>query len=338
MLFIGGSAAAYYSYYVPKQTNQKVLSAISNLLSEKTSDGFSLEANISSGDASVPEIGIKLDNSVDSERNTRTDISIIYSAFNLSGSIITRASDQTAYLKINDLSTLLSLADSFVGGALSGLKEAIGDKWIKFDANTLTSELAGQGVNSDSANKCTTALQNLMGSNQQNLIDQLAAAYDANAFMKAKKVGSETINSSKATKYQLTIDKNKFIDFILSENIDLSNLESACGFSLKQAVENKESIKSQADALSITDTYIWLTNDKVVRIASKLTAEGTTLSVEATLTGKALDSSKPEDTVELNELIDEYKNQLLGDYLNQLNSSYPGGEIPVDLLQSIEDI
>lgn len=333
LLLGGGSAAAYYSYYQPRQTNKKVLEAIYRMAEETPFTSVKATLEATQDGSSSPMVALDMTAGSDADGNTRADMEVTYSALRLSGSMIART-DQSVFVKINELPTLLSLADSYTGAGLSSLGETIGDKWIKLDLSSLADTGLVDESQTSEATACTTALQNLFGSGRQAFMDQIAKVYDQNSFLSAKKVGGEAVEGQDTTKYSLTINKDKLSQFLTSDQLSLPELETACGMTGGTSDQDKQELQKSLNGVTVSDTYIWLSKSgTIAKMATKLGAEGTTVSMDMTFGSASLNADEPTDVITTDELMQQVQGLILNSYLN---SSSEDVQIPEEYLQGLE--
>ncbi|MCW1908573.1 MAG: hypothetical protein KIH63_004500 [Candidatus Saccharibacteria bacterium] len=324
LLLGGGSAAAYYSYYVPRQTNKRVLEAFFNLANANNFSSVTTTAEVMQNGSTSPAFAIDVTAGSDGEGNARADMDVTYSALRLSGSIIAR-NDNTAYVKINELSSLLDLAGSYTGADVSSLAATVGDKWIQVDASSLSQTGLVDDSQTAEANTCVAAIQEIFGSGRQAFMDQLVKVYDQNSFLTAKKVGREDVNGQSSTKYLLTIDKTKMANFLSSDQFDLPALETACNIASESTTDqDRQEMQDELNKLSISDTYLWLNkSNQVSKIATKLGSEGTDVQLGMTFGTDKLDAAVPSDVLPAETLLQEFQGALLNSYLGGQDALVP---------------
>jgi hypothetical protein len=335
LLIGGGGVAAYLGYVAPRQTNTKVLNAFYSLINEKSYSSFNMTAEVSSTDNSGTSFAMDVTNSGDAEGNTRTDMEVSYSAFRLRGSAITRTSDQSLYVKLNDLPGILGLVGTGIGSDFGAMADKIGDKWIKINTNTVGQTGLLPDEQSLTADACVGAVRRLFAEDRQQLLNELKAAFEDNRFMTAKKIGSDAVSGQPATKYSLEISKDKLAGFVLSDKIQLASLQSACKIEdVPTTDEDRNKLNAQLDKVTISNTHVWLdSNGKMVKFAADVDAEGMSVAMTLSFGNQQLDASEPTQVIGVDELVQEFQNMMM--------NSMPEGfesQIPEEYLQSLEGI
>lgn len=255
IIIIGSlSAYAYVGIYVPNKPNNVIKQAAVNAFNPNVLTGIGIKATINNKDnpsdpSIISIVAGKKDNLI------RADFDADISAFKVTGSLLVNDSDDTIYLKINELPTLINL------WGINDQKVAnkVGTKWIKVNPSDLNELGATQEGDALSNDKCLSAATKIITS--ENFKNEILKIYKNNEFAKATKISKEQVNGKNATKYKVDINESVSSNFLNQLETSLSNnlkaAESSC-------VLDDESSNDAADSeglLSDTkykDLYVWV--------------------------------------------------------------------------------
>lgn len=253
------SAYAYIGVYVPNKPNNVIKQAAVNAFSPNTLNGIAVKATINNKDNPSDPSVITI---VGGKKNDliRADFTADISAFKITGSVITNSKDDTIYLKINELPTLINMW----GINDAKIANNVGNKWIKVSPSDLNELGATQQGDALSNDKCVSATTKILTSDS--FKNDLVKLYQGNEFAAASKVAKEQVNGKNTTKYKIDINESKLNSFTdqleKSFNSSLKAIESTC-----VEKESASTSADTADLLSDTDykdLYVWVGPKKQV--------------------------------------------------------------------------
>jgi len=322
ILIAGGGAFAYFGYVLPNKPSNVVKAVMGNMLDPKTPQTYTLKTEVNASDVSSVTNKVMIDavTGSDKDGNTRIDISTEFSAFKVSGSIIARVTDKELYLKVNQLSSLLSLASGGQSSPqLQQLSKTIGDKWLRISADDLKDAGIIDTTTASKANECIDAYASYIKSSQTDVLKQFSTSYDKQDFVTITKVGSESVNGQKMTKYKLAIDQAKLKTFAegLGKQFEgpTKTLATKCGFEDTSSLTDKASSSSDTSSAKISDVYLWVNSKKQLgKLTATISDQSFKMTMALTAEDKQADTAKPTSVLTVKEL-----------NLEQLFSSFSGG-------------
>ncbi len=319
---LGGSAAAYFGVVVPNQPENKLKKAVQNL-SEQQITTVKGSVDIVSAGMSA-NVGVNMLH-VDPDKNVAlADMAVTVSGVKLPMEM--RYVDNTAYIKLGDLSTIKSLLAAYGGAEAAPLVDLVDTKvsnqWIEIDRTFLNQMTQGftQGLeenNSCSAAETTTKLRTSI-----NDMLQLATTDEANIYT-ITNTTEEDVDGQSATKMQLSIDDSKVSEFgkKVADLQSVKDLEKCF-----EGTENKD-VQEAADSGKITTFNVWVDGNKQIKrvevameTAEVSGDEKTTTKLDMTMVKDAPAVEKPSGAKPVMQLIGE------------LQSLFGGSDIPLDSL------
>jgi hypothetical protein len=312
ILLTGVTAAGYLGIYLPNKPENVLKQSIANTLDKRQISGQGT-ASASGGDSSgamTLDYTFQLDG-LTSSANIEGDFALSGVKIPFEGRFV----DENAYLKINDLSNVKSLAKRFMGPRSGPLidqaSEKISNNWIEFDKSLLHST------------ECPVLSAEDFRLGEKD-VEQVLDIYQANEFASIKSTSEETLGDQKVTKFDLQLDQSKAESFWKEvDKIEAEKYPKACENRFKDA-----DLKSDDRNEKTEDSYelsVWV--DKSKKEVAKLLfrAEHKTteaVTVDFVFDNKPVNIQKPSNSVPAL--------QLLGD-LTQLISENPEGYSGQDL-------
>lgn len=308
LLVGGGSAFAYFGYLVPNKPNNVMKQAVVNAVNPETLKSFGVVATITpkadSGDTPTTIAVTAGSNSTVSG----ADFKVEFSAIKLSGSVLVNTGDDTLYVKINELPSLLGL----VGLQTGQLQSKISGKWLKITPDTARQavDVKNEGIASDA---CLSELGKLVSSDT--FKNQLATLYTANEFANAAKVGTDTVNNVRSAKYQITVNNTTANAFItatstyLKDQLGKTNAKCASNDS-NNAVS--DSVSSLTNDTKVSSAYIWVGPGKQLQKAQiTISTPDQDIKLELMLNvEQKVNLTVPTDAVNVNDLQKELQSLL----------------------------
>ena len=300
VFFASAAAAAYVGVVIPNQPENVLKAAVANAFLEDNLNAkgtLDLEPADPKKQASITATSINFDiknNATNNFMSAKFDMAMSGVKFNAD----TRYVDETAYLKLGDLSTVSMLADSYMPGASTMLK-SVENQWIEFDKTLL--KQAGAACYIENSLRVT-----------ESDLKQLAAAYDTAPFFTIKKVTSEAVNGQDAKKFELEMDDDKMADFMKTHVAKIPSAKKMLDCAKNQTDDALESLKDG----DVTPMTLWIGDDKkiikFVSVSTKQDADKENLkgSIEAYFSYDEVKVSKPASSKPAMQLFGELQSQL----------------------------
>lgn len=281
LLIVGGSAAAYFGIIVPNKPENQIAKALQNTLKQKYVTA-KIDGDIKDGDSPAFKFSSTIKSDVASKALS-ADLNLVVTGVTIPLEV--RYVDESAYVKVGDVTTILKLLVASLGGTtdsvplLTQLNKKISNQWIAVDS-TILKETGVSG--------CSSALD--LKSEDYKALDKLYKKYP---FMNIGKISKDTVDGNAATKYELTIDDNTGADFIdgLQElpSVKKSNdcLAKAEGAGSENKIDQELSKESPTDSLRDNDkTPLTLWIDKKSKLITKIESHSTEQDAKKGTTGK----------------------------------------------------
>ncbi len=296
----GGLAAAYFAVYLPNTPENVLRAGIANTVQQKhisASGEFDFKPIDAKKEGAMDAFKVTFDTKNNIEKK-QSEIKLKYTAAGIDFPVEARYVDDAAYVKIGDLSTLVSMARGFAASAgvdisvyeplIKDVSSLLSDQWIEFDSTLL-----------DSANlSCTLDTDVVFTDSDVKLLDELFAE---KPFGKIDSHSNDTVNGKSAIKYQISIDDNKLAKFLEDKKLEQLSIVKA----LDKCADPDDGTLLDTEELADDDTTpitLWVDKDakRIVKVAAHSTEqdakeenfEGT---IQATLAYDTVSVSKPED-------------------------------------------
>jgi hypothetical protein len=325
LVVVGGSAAAYFGVVVPNQPENKLKKAVQNLSKEQAT---TVKGNIdlTSRDASG-SMDINMMHIDPEKRIMLADVVVNVSGIKLPVEV--RYLDDTAYVKLGDLSTLKALAAGFGGAEVAPIIDMVDSKvsnqWVEIDRTFLNQATQGfnEGLESDSSCSATEITTKLRTAVDASL--ELATSDDAQVY-EIVSTAKEDVDGESTTKMELKINEAKLAEFGKKAG------EMPAVNELKKCLQDGEMASGgvESDNGTITTFNIWVSGDnqiKRVETAMEITEANSsnkvTSTVDMTMVKEAPTVEKPAGTKPIMQLIGELQTLFMGDAgsLDALNGS-----------------
>lgn len=269
---LGLGAGVYAGYYVPNKPENVLKSAVVNTLKQRnisSSTDYEVSPTSSAGGPAM-KITAATSSNLDAKA---ADVTLDVTVSGVSLPVEARLVDQNLYIKAGDLSTLSTLADTFMpgaGGALKTLSDSVSNQWIEVDSTLL--KQAG-----------ATCFLNASWSLTNDDIAYLEKQYQTNQFVAIKSSGNDTVGGKAAKKFVLAMNDNKLANYVKSlTKLSVFKNMAKCG-SGSTAVPDTGSL-ADGDTTPLT---VWVdkSTKRIVKVAMQSTAQDNTKShIEGSLT------------------------------------------------------
>jgi hypothetical protein len=322
VLVIGGGAGAYFGYVKPNQPKNIVKTALSNVLANDQRRSFAITAEINStnSDTQLEFDNLSISGGMDQDSNIRADIDVETSGFNVSASAIVRLDDQEVYLKLDGLDSLFS---SFLGSvadpSITDFINTLTSNWVRLSISDFEDAGFIASSQAENATGCIDAISTFIKSSGSDLQHQFDSLYDQANFASMSKVGSDTVDGKKMTKYAVTIDQARLKAFggQLGNVLVGSSQElvDKCGMVASDSSSDESS--SSSNSMDLQSAYLWIDSNKQIgQIQLTMKDEATEVVLTGKLGNESVDTDQPDDFMTVPELLqDETFSQMLGGLL-----------------------
>ncbi len=296
ILIGGGSAAAYFGYVVPNKPENKLLSALADLVSQNE---LVSEGTI---DVTTPEApGVAV--------NFKSESNVSQNQFALSGTVGVsgaqfpyelRYVDKNIYAKVGGLESLSSLGLDETNPASSYLSMLAGvnDKWYVVDRSFWSSF--------GSETSCVTDLSFAFTDDD---ISKIKAAYKKHPLFTVKSTSQEDVNGTPTTKYAVEPASDAEAIAFAKELETLSVVEkikSCLKDAGAESVLDEEITDLDTGGTATGNMAIYLTDDnKVKKIDLEAQDSGSTMKMSTTFTYQAVTVSAPEGAEPIQNLLSD---------------------------------
>lgn len=205
-----------------------------------------------------------------------------------------RTVENSAYLKLDDLSGVATLATGFLGpesgAAIGKLGKQISGQWIEFDQSVT------QGSGADT---CTAGLTSQLSDED---IKQIIDLYNQNMFIDIKSTASDTIDGRSVTKAELGINQEKAKAFGAStQQLDIVKKLTSCSSTASGVGSDQASSLESSDA----KLTVWVDKSKkeIVKIGLEGSDSDNTTTLDFTFNSDPVDIQKPEGAIPATQLL-----------------------------------
>jgi len=272
LVILGGSAAAYFGYYVPNKPENVLAKGLQNSLSQHQIITEGTADITSSGVSSKVDYTAKIDadsHSVDLNLNaTVSGVKVPLDLISTKGNL---------YFKVGDLTSLEGVISQLIGGGSSEITDL---------ENQINKDVANQWIEVDSTLIKEAKLDCLSGypaplSDAD--VQALTNSYKQKPFAVVTSHSTDTVNGASAYKYQLSIDDDKAAGLNLSSSAYFKKLTTCLNQGDSSVPANLNSLKD-GDKTPIT---IWVDKKSklIVKYASQSTAKDKSSGTEGSLSG-----------------------------------------------------
>lgn len=324
VLIIGGSAAAYVGFIKPNQPKNVVKKALSNAMVLNQARSFDITAEINSKDSGTElEFNeLKISGGMDNKSNVRADIDIDSGAFNIKAATIVRVDDQKMYVKLSNLDSMFaSIPDAMDSPEVANFVNTLSDNWIRFSVEDIQDAGMINDSQAEKASACLTEVSSYIKNSGNDLQKQFDTLYEKSDFAIMTKVGSETVNGTKMTKYSVEINKTKFKAFMktLGQQLQGSTKKIADKCGIEDAIE-EDSDSNDSSNVDVKSIYVWVgPNNQLGKASIALEDDEMSIDLTAVLTNDKVDTDNPDDYLTISELMsDESLGNMLGGMLSGL--------------------
>jgi hypothetical protein len=302
ILLTGVTAAGYFGVYLPNKPENVLKQSIANTLNKRqiSGQGAATASGGGSSGAMTLDYTFQLDGT-NSSANAGGELA--FSGVKLP--FEARFIDENAYLKINDLSTVKSLAKGFMGPKSGPLidqaSEKISNNWIEFDKSLLHST------------ECPVLSAEDFRLGEKD-VEQVLGAYKVNEFASIKSTSEETFGDQEVTKFDLQLDQDKAESFWEEvEKIEAGKYPKACEDRFKDAgLQGDDEDKNKEDSYELS---VWVNKSKkeVAKLVYKTESKTDgSIAIDFIFDDKPVNIQKPADSVPVLQLLGELT-QLLGE-------------------------
>ncbi len=277
---LGGSAGAYFGYYVPNKPENILAKSLQNTLNQHqfTNTG---NLNITSGGVSG-KVDYKVAVNEDAH-TTDSKLTITVNGVNFPVEVIT--AEGNAYFKVGDLSSLEGVLSQFLGP----------DSSLKSTEDKIVKDVTNQWFTVDSTllkEAKLDCLANFPDSFSADDINSLKKSYSKNQFATITGHSPDSVNGAAAIKYEITINDDALAKYDVNSSGYIKRLASC----LNQGKPLNISSVKDGDTLPIT---VWVDKKtkNIVKYSSKSTAKdktnGTTGDLSGTIDYSAVNITEP---------------------------------------------
>jgi hypothetical protein len=272
LLLLGGSAAAYFGYYVPNKPENVLAKSFSNSLAEHE---FMTQGTLN---ATSSGISTKIEYTASANEDTHTadlKLNATISGVNIPLEIISAKGNY--YFKIGDLSSLEGIINTMLGSSNPDftkledqINKSISDQWISIDS-TLVKEAK------------LDCLAGFPAPFSQSDITSLKTAYAKNSFATIASHTADTVNGIKAAKYEVNINDDSLSKLNLNQTPYFKNLNSCLNSTGSVNALNLSSVKD-GDTTPVT---VWVdkSTKRIIKYAGKSTSKDKAKGVEGDVSG-----------------------------------------------------
>jgi hypothetical protein len=260
LLVLGGGAAAYFGVVVPNQPENKLKKAIQNLTEQEiTTVRGSIDMVVPGASTNVAVNILHVD---PQKQVALGDMVITVSGVKLP--VEMRYVDNTAYVKLGDLSTLKSLAAGFGGPELAPVidmvDKKVSEQWVEIDKTILNQATEGASQSAEQGSTCTAdeiAIKLRAAVNEMLVL----TTQDETKVYTITSTSTEQVEGESTTKMVLSIDEAKLADFgkKLNELPAVKDLEKCASSDVASEAEQT------ADTGKITTFNVWVGSDKQIK-------------------------------------------------------------------------
>ncbi|MCA9325348.1 hypothetical protein KDA23_04770 [Candidatus Saccharibacteria bacterium] len=246
VFLLGGVAAAYYMVLVPNKPENKVKTALYDLVD---ADQMEITANLKAADTSVTVTG---------DFNLQASAAEVSLSFGADGFVIkavARAVDGKTYISLEDASGLSSLATSFLGESIS--LDGLEGNWYQIDLDQAGSLLG------ENTSKCDVST--LLTSDQaQADREAFKNAYDKNPLFVVTADGKGDVNGTEYPKYKLEPADDATAEAFLNDIVANMPVVKALSDCTGQELDTN-SLTNQ-DGSDDSSLYFYLDGSKLKRV------------------------------------------------------------------------
>lgn len=273
LAILGGSAAAYFGYYVPNKPENVLAKAVQNSLLAQSFTSTGTINITSSGVSGKADYTAKVDNS-----NHAVDLNLDTTISGVKIPLELMSANGNLYFKLGDLTTLEGLISQF-GGALGSsdsqqlvakINKDVANQWVVVDS-TLIKEAK------------LSCLTNYPAQFSQADVQEITGSYKKDPFVTISSHSSDTVDGQPATKFQLALNDDKMsainlnsVGYFKGLNGCLKSIGFSSGLNLGSVKDNDN-----------TPLTLWVgkADKRVVKYASHSTAYDKKNGVAGTLEG-----------------------------------------------------
>lgn len=265
VVVLGGSAAAFYTVYLPKQPWYVLDNALKNTMQQTQ---FTINTNLSTSSSGKPGLAFKALSLTSGNLSAKTlDENLNLTVDGFSIPVEARLVDQNLYIKPGDLSNISGLVGTFspaYGQLAKTLAGTLSNHWFVVDSTLLDQ------------NKTLKCLLNSSWIPSNSDSNYMVNSYLKDPFFTVNSMTNDSVNGAASYKLAVTLDHNKAAKFIKG----LNNLQATASYA-QCTGEKGQILKLNSDGKSSPMT-IWV--DKASHRIDKISYAATTNNSSGSLT------------------------------------------------------